>query len=522
MKLHRSLFLLVCTLLIAVCAVCGSAAVRSLTNLASGLGGAVGMCLDPSDRNYAYFVEFNTGNLRRINLTTGGVTTVAAGLTRPEDVAISGRTAYVTEQVGRLTAINLVTGEKSTIVSGLSSPHQLVVRTSALRVGSAPEAPSAGGVVLTGLAVTPRIERAPAAVARPPLRLVSQAYLVEYDAGNLTRVDLIARTKSVVKSGLGHPVGLAVDGNIAYVTEQDGNRITRIDLSTGTSNTVVSGLSGPFFLYRRANRQGLFVTERGARRLSYVDTSLSTPVAKEVVPGLADRPAGILVSRDETACYIATDASIQKATLRSCYVEMDCMTGTAFPPNGLSHAGEIATLEGMYLEAAMMIDARQDEANVANVPGGNNYFTCAELDSLMAAHRNPAFAASGEKWSAYYIVVDGYFQYDDGTQDTTVLGVMYDTADRDGCAVFHDHSYISTMPKAFLRTTAHELGHVFNLLHSFSDGHSTIMAKTGWISPFPDAISYHFSDVSKRHLREHATENVRPGGIPFATCPESH
>jgi len=495
-------------------------ATRSLTNLLSGVRGGVGLCADPASRDHAYFVEYNAGTLRRVNLSTGAVSTVATGLSNPVDVAIAGRTAYVTEGVGRLTSVRLDTGEKATVVSGLASPQQIALRITLLRVALPSADTWGGGVVPVGLGVEPRIERIPAEIVRPRLRLISQAYVVEHGSGKLTCVDLLARSKSEVKSGLGHPVGVVLEGNIAYVSEQDGGKISRIDLSTGRQTTVVSGLSQPFFLYKRHNRQGLFVTERGAQRLSYVDIGLNPTAAKEVASGLSALPSGILVSADESKFYVATDAALQKAVLRSSFVEIDCMAGTAFPPNGLSHAGEIATLEGIYLEAAMMVDVRHDEDSVANLAGADNIFSDAELDALMAAHRNPAFAASGERWSAHLIVVNGIYTEPGPGWET--YGVMFDTTDRQGCAVFYGRALISGEPKAFLRTSAHELGHEFNCLHSFGDGTSSIMTRTGDIDPFPDAISYHFTEVSKRHLREHPSDHVRPGGSAFASCPESH
>ena len=46
-----------------------------------------------------------------------------------------------------------------------------------------------------------------------------------------------------------------------------------------------------------------------------------------------------------------------------------------------------------------------------------------------------------------------------------ILGIMFDTGERRGCAVFHSEALINTETLAFLRTAAHEIGHQFNLHH---------------------------------------------------------
>jgi len=92
---------------------------------------------------------------------------------------------------------------------------------------------------------------------------------------------------------------------------------------------------------------------------------------------------------------------------------------------------------------------------------------------------------------------------------------------------------ISTDPNAFLRTSAHELGHQFNLHHE--DGTSydengvtkyTIMNQTriiqGSTAGWPDGIGFRFGEHESTHLSSHTDTDVRPGGGAFYHCNEEH
>ena len=216
---------------------------------------------------------------------------------------------------------------------------------------------------------------------------------------------------------------------------------------------------------------------------------------------------------------------------RTAFLEIDMMQGTAFPPNELLFENKLHTLQDIYLQAGIILDIRLDENNLPNLAGGNNTYSDAELDNLLTAHRNPNFQASENKMSAYLAVVT---LHDDG-----VLGTMFDTGERRGCAVFHSEVLINTDPLAFLRTLAHEIGHQFNLHHE--DGSTfnnesgatklSIMNQTGLIqnppgsppgSGWPNRVGLTFRENERTHLSSHEIDNVRPGGGPFFRCNQEH
>jgi len=463
-----------------------------------GAGIGIKLTVDP-DGDSLYYVEYTRGNLIRFYLPTSTSETVATGLINPEDVAIDSRTnkAYVTQRSGELLEIDLRTRTKRTIVDGMKAPQQIALHRTNIR---GPDFPTKITRILT-------------------------AFIVEYDSGELTFVNIGTRTKRTLLTGLAHPVGIALSNpNLAYVTEQDRGSISQVNMNTKTITPIVTGLVAPFFLEWDSSKTGLYVTERDpANRISKLNLSTGPVTLDVVVSGLDFRPSGVSKSTDEAAFYVTTDRTLQKVTLRSAFLEIDRMQGTEFPPTSVYFDGKYNTLQGIYLKSGIIVDIRRDENAIPDLAGPDNEYTDAELHNLMTSHRNPIYRETGNKMSAYLVVATNYVQ--DG-----ILGVMFDSSTRLGCAVFHGHDLIRTDPRAFLRTSAHEAGHQFNLHHedgtTFTDGGGltkyTIMNQTWLITPWPDAIGFIFGDHETVHLASHPISNVKPGGGAFYDCDTEH
>jgi len=80
------------------------------------------------------------------------------------------------------------------------------------------------------------------------------------------------------------------------------------------------------------------------------------------------------------------------------------------------------------------------------------------------------------------------------------------------------------VPRAFLRSATHEVGHAFNQIHQgFEAGNdNSIMTPTPSVATvigiggtFPDAITLAFNDTVRRHLRHLPDPAVRPGAMDF-------
>ena len=264
------------------------------TTIATGLKAAVGAAIDES-KNQLYFVEYNAGTLKCVNLfppyspcpgtpLPGGV--IATGFSHPEDVQLdlAHGFAYVTTRddpgtTGALWKVNISTGSKSMVTFNLGAPQQLVLDTAN-----------------------------------------NQAFTVGYNDGRLRRINLTTGAKTPVFVGLGHPVGLTItkDRKYAYVTEQDApGRISKIDLTMGVKDPspVVTGLTAPFFLaWTDGSQNSLYVVERDpANRVSRVD--LISKTKNDAITGLPWRPSGIVVSSIATPVYITTDKEVVKVDM---------------------------------------------------------------------------------------------------------------------------------------------------------------------------------------------------------------
>ena len=125
-------------------------------------------------------------------------------------------------------------------------------------------------------------------------------------------------------------------------------------------------------------------------------------------------------------------------------------------------------------------------------------------------------------------------------------GVMFDSSGdlndigREGSSTFSDDGYNASdsanfgavedelqrnVPRAFLRSASHEVGHAFNQIHqSFEGGNdNSIMTTTPSVADvlaaggqtFPDDILMAFNDTVKQHLKHYPDPAVRPGAMSF-------
>ena len=213
-------------------------------------------------------------------------------------------------------------------------------------------------------------------------------------------------------------------------------------------------------------------------------------------------------------------------------LEFDRMTGTAFPTQQTLN-GEDWTLEKIYVEAGHLVVVDQDDTNIAPLNSGGTQQDCitdAELDALEAANRDTqvgptSFACSIGPWDgtctryfAYGVVVD-HWGHCTGSCSSTLLGCMWDTTDRGAFAIYYKNSTISSDGQKYLRTTAHELGHAFNLHHSDGDGSTTIMNTTGTVG---NTFNYLFTANSETHLSDHPAACRYPGTGAWAEVATEH
>ena len=123
--------------------------------------------------------------------------------------------------------------------------------------------------------------------------------------------------------------------------------------------------------------------------------------------------------------------------------------------------------EGAYADAGLQLNVTQFGAEISlDAAGFDGRWNDEELHAAMEA--NFQAHANEPAWRLYLLLATTYV-------NTGVLGIMFDSEDdspRQGSAVFVDHPAISDATgderdREYLYTIVHELGHAFNLLHSF-------------------------------------------------------
>ncbi|MCX4911143.1 hypothetical protein [Streptomyces sp. NBC_00878] len=197
---------------------CPSAA---CVRVATGLGGAAYAVPDNAGSVY---LTYGSGELRKVDLATGAVSTVASGLGNLRGVAVADGSAYITSFDGTLQQVSLATGSRRTLAAGLR--------------------PLFG---VTRNADTTYVTDGEGAIIAVP------------DGG----------TPRVVATGIGHSQGIAFDkAGLAYTADMMTGRILQTNLATGTTRALVSEAYEPTSISVAADGLVYFQVGDGVKRLN--------------------------------------------------------------------------------------------------------------------------------------------------------------------------------------------------------------------------------------------------------------
>ncbi|MFC0106377.1 hypothetical protein [Kibdelosporangium aridum] len=234
------------------------------------------------------------------------------------------------------------------------------------------------------------------------------------------------------------------------------------------------------------------------------------------------------------ATYVCAWAA---GAFRTVELEQDCESSvtpfasynTGSQPSG----GPARTLStaGSYAEAGIqMLDT--GGGNVINT-AANHVWNNASLHNAMQAH----FSRWQEtpQWKVWLLHAQ---RHELTTPTSTLLGIMFDQQglQRQGCASFYER--MATNLRTQLYTCVHELGHCFNLFHSFHKQfmnppmpnrvhslswmnyprfYQPLGGGTGGEAAFWAAFPFVFDDMELAHLRHGFRNAVIMGGNPFGT-----
>jgi hypothetical protein len=227
--------------------------------------------------------------------------------------------------------------------------------------------------------------------------------------------------------------------------------------------------------------------------------------------------------------------------LRRAVLEIDTLTGAVGPSPVPSDTGAgTQFFDTIFAGAKWDLDIVQDQTNIPVPPNvqANQCWSDADLHDLMSMVRRPGTNLDEEWWTHLVVVPAKLGCY---------RGTMYDLIDvpREGAASFSDDGYPQSesanfgaaqdqlqrnVPRAFLRSAAHEVTHAFNQIHQSLEtmADNSIMTTTpdvadvlggqttGAAGVFPDQINLAFNATVRNHLAHMPDPVVRPGGWPFS------
>ncbi|MCX6156257.1 MAG: hypothetical protein NT007_19065 [Candidatus Kapabacteria bacterium] len=214
--------------------------------------------------------------------------------------------------------------------------------------------------------------------------------------------------------------------------------------------------------------------------------------------------------------------------------EEGCTLFDSYDTNLMAHAGEARTLDVItaYKEAGIeMLGTRASNSVLTNEAGTDSVWTNAELEAAM--HHNFSLISDSPKWQTYLLACKS--RHEETSGDNVLFGIMFDyegTSQRQGCAVFQsqvDSFYGGAGSNDAVRHTlycyVHELGHSFNLLHSWDKSRPDSLS---WMNydwkydqihgsgSFWNNFAFQFDDEELVHLRHDYRNNVIMGGDNWA------
>jgi hypothetical protein len=231
---------------------------------------------------------------------------------------------------------------------------------------------------------------------------------------------------------------------------------------------------------------------------------------------------------------------------RRAHLQLNTLTGAEAPPASVG----TSTFSTIFADTGW--DLSFTDGGGIPLPGtlsGVNINACwsnANLHTLVSSvpGYNPADLDS--VWRVHLVAVPAAMNCSRGVMfDSTTFGADPNSVPREGSGTFSRDGYPATevpdgmggshydgaanqqqrnVPRAFLRSATHEVGHAFNQIHQgFELGNdNSIMSPTPSVATvlgvggtFPDAINLAFNDTVKKHLRHLPDPAVRPGAMDF-------
>jgi hypothetical protein len=286
------------------------------------------------------------------------------------------------------------------------------------------------------------------------------------------------------------------------------------------------------------------VTVQGAGSFTW---PAAFPVVRVTIPRVSilqpPAPATLQFRGAASAAGASYICAFSSTSFRTLSYEQDSVAGavpfvsydTGSLPQPAGSPARVLTVPGAFAEAGIEL-VTSGATNVIPAGTAGPSWSDSELHAAMVNHFS--LFANIPQWAVWLLVAS--------THAGGARGIMFDYSDsfqRQGAAVFYDaiQGSDAASQRAQLRTYVHEIGHAFNLLHSWQKGLATPPAPLGPMGGFGDlswmnypqnyqgptgqtgtaaywaAFPFRFTDNELVHLRHGFYRNVVMGANPFAT-----
>ncbi|AQT60288.1 hypothetical protein B0D95_09415 [Cellvibrio sp. PSBB023] len=225
-----------------------------------------------SDGTYLYVADADNHKIRKIEIATGLVTTlagsglrgdadgtgIAAGFDEPKGITINGNYLYVTDYGSyKIRKIEIATGIATTLAAGVfffptgiatdgiylyvADSYRHTIRKIDMATNIVTTLAGSGG---WGKAVDGIGTRAGFWTPNDIVIDGTHLYVADTNNDKIRKIDLVTRAVTTV-AGINKPRGITTDGSHLYVTGPSNHKISKIDMATGTVTTLAgSGSSG--------------------------------------------------------------------------------------------------------------------------------------------------------------------------------------------------------------------------------------------------------------------------------------
>lgn len=219
-------------------------------------------------------------------------------------------------------------------------------------------------------------------------------------------------------------------------------------------------------------------------------------------------------------------------------LQVNTLTGSVTPPTVGGN-----DFRSIFADAGW--DVTVTDSGTINLPASLSGVTVTEcwseanLHTLMSSVPGYNAAELDKKWRVHLVAVPAKLGCSRGIMFDSSLGADPNAVPREGAATFSHDGYPASetphydtaadkqqrnVPRAYLRSATHEVGHAFNQIHQGFEGgnDNSIMTPTPSVAAvlgaggtFPDGINLAFNERVKRHLRHYPDPAVRPGAMDF-------